>query len=613
MDTGVQTNADLSEIQRIQWDWIVVGTGVGGATFGHTLAEAGRRVLFIEKGLDRRTNPQKKSGQFLESLVSNLRARSVEDHQNTGRSSSSIWDATRNRWIKPILGSGTGGSSALFGMVMERFWKEDFEPGRWHKGAGASLPERWPVSFKEMEPFYKEAEQLFGVSGSVTDPLRSDQEFLYAPRPPLSDEGTHLMSTLTKKGLHPYALPLARQWGTPCRFCQSHLCQHDCKNDAAKICLEPAIRLWGASLLTEAEVLEVTGRGAKVSGVTVLVKGKIRHLSAHNVALAAGALQTPLILLKSRSPFWPQGLANRSGMVGRNLMRHYIDLIGIPSLFPRDERGDQKEIGVNDFYFPNGEKLGTLADFGRMPPIPVVLEDLDNDVASSGRIFGGMIWQTIRPLVGWFLKQLFDRTRFLALIVEDLPDKDNRVEAGTHGADITIHYKIRAAELSRIHRARSLVRGVLGPLSTFLLPNAENTKLLAHACGTCRMGNDPHTSVVDRHNRAHGISNLYIVDSSFFPSSGGVNPALTIAANALRVARHLTQKIPLTDHFRPQGPNYSVQPRIDGGPVPDGESRLNETDDRAHTLPEPDTLRVPTNKPLRVPQSTPGKRILGGT
>ncbi|MBP9699117.1 MAG: hypothetical protein KBD85_03775 [Elusimicrobia bacterium] len=173
-----------------------------------------------------------------------------------------------------------------------------------------------------------------------------------------------------------------------------------------------------------------------------------------------------------------------------------------------------------------------------MLPISVIMEDLDHDVAVLGRLQKA-VWGLIRPLARWVLERIVQRYRFLALIIEDLPFMENRVEPGLGGADIMIHSSVRSEEWSRIRQARTLVRKALGRWATILLSNAKNTKLLAHACGTCRMGNDPQTSVVDRFNRAHGVENLYVVDSSFFPSSGGVNPALTIAANALRVAQHI--------------------------------------------------------------------------
>ena len=538
-------NKPVEQTDGALWDWIVIGTGMGGSTFGHALAKGGRRVLFIEKGADRRVNRQKKSGHYLESLIPNPLARSEEDYQNTGRSHTKIWDATRGRWLNPILGSGTGGSSALYGMVMERFWKEDFEPGAWHTNSKSALPDRWPVSFEEMEPYYKEAERLFRVSSTDTDPLRADQTFQHLPRPPLRNGGALLMASLQAQGLHPYTLPLARTWGTPCQFCQSFLCDHDCKNDGANICLEPALESHGASLLTGAEVLEITADANRVTGVNVRMEGRTFSIEARHVALAAGALLSPVLLLKSRSPHWPQGLANKSGMVGRHLMRHHIELIGVPSPGRPEEKGDQKEIGLNDFYVRHGKKFGSLADFGAMPPVSVLMEDLDHDVAVLGRL-QKKIWGLIRPLARWVLERIVERYRFLALIMEDLPFLENRVEPGFGGADITLHSSVGPEEWARIRQARTLVRKALGGWATILLSNAKNTKLLAHACGTCRMGNDPKTSVVDRFNRAHGVENLYVVDSSFFPSSGGVNPALTIAANALRVAQHILDETPET-------------------------------------------------------------------
>jgi choline dehydrogenase-like flavoprotein/UDP:flavonoid glycosyltransferase YjiC (YdhE family) len=537
MDTTEKIFARNIDTNQI-WDWIVIGTGMGGATFGHALAKAGRQVLFIEKGANHRANRQKKTGDYLECLVSRPSARNDDDYKNAGRSSLKIRDATRRRWLKPILGSGTGGSSALFGMVMERFWKEDFEAGRWHVNSDCSLPSHWPVSFEEMEPYYKEAERLFGVSSAGTDPLRKEQIFNHVSRPSLSAEGNQLLARLRAKGLHPYSLPLARQWGSSCPFCQSFLCGHDCKNDAAKICLEPSLQSHGSSLLAEAEVLEITAEATRVTGVKVRIGNQIKQILANNVALAAGALMSPALLLKSRSSHHPQGLANRSGQVGRNLMRHYIDLLGIPTTPHSGDQGDQKELALNDLYYFQGKKFGTLADFGKMPPLPVVMEDMDHEMSSKSTLLKS-IWWFLRPLAGWILGQLLSRHRFLALITEDLPFENNRVEIGTDGADLTIYYSIHPQEKTRISQARSLARKLLKINRLIVLPNADNTKLIAHACGTCRMGDDPTTSVVNRYNRAHDLENLYIVDASFFPSSGGANPALTIAANALRVAQHV--------------------------------------------------------------------------
>ncbi|MBL0059232.1 MAG: GMC family oxidoreductase [Elusimicrobia bacterium] len=510
-----------------KWDWIVVCTGIGGATLGHALAAAGRRVLFLEMGEDPARNPQVLTGDYLESHRLDAAARRAEDFLNAGRFSGRIWDATRRRPIHPLLGSGVGGSSALYGMVMERFWPEDFEPRRWHPEAGEHLPARWPISFSDLEPHYRAAEALYRVSSAESDPLRSGQSFAYAAAPAPSSR--RLADSLRQRGLHPYALPLARTPGTPCGYCQSFLCAHGCKNDAAKICIEPALQHHGAALLTRATVTSFQADEERVTGVQVSAGDQVLTFQAENFALAAGALLTPALLLKSRSARWPQGLANSSGLVGRYLMRHYIDLFGLPSFSPVSQT---KEIGLNDFYLGDGDKYGTVADFGPMPPPGILLEDLDHDRAAAGR---RPFPSSVRPLLKCGLSMVMERMRFLALIGEDLPHPDNRVELGENGVDLVIHSAITESERARIHRMRKRVRRALGGWVP-ILPNADNLKLLAHACGTCRMGEDPRQSVVNPFNRTHDLMNLFIVDGSFFPSSGGVNPALTIAANALRVA-----------------------------------------------------------------------------
>ena len=211
------------------------------------------------------------------------------------------------------------------------------------------------------------------------------------------------------------------------------------------------------------------------------IRDRTHVIQAENVALAAGALFSPVLLLKSRSSVWPEGLANESGQVGKNLMRHYIELMGIPSRAGSTEKGDQKEIGLNDFYLHDGQKYGTLGDFGAMPPVSVIMEDLDYDVAAGP--LPKVLWGLIRPFARWVLNLILKRRRFLAFFIEDLPFQENRVEEGTNGADVKIHYAIRPSEWSRIERARGLARKALGPWGVLLLSNAKNSKLLAHACG----------------------------------------------------------------------------------------------------------------------------------
>jgi choline dehydrogenase-like flavoprotein len=224
--------------------------------------------------------------------------------------------------------------------------------------------------------------------------------------------------------------------------------------------------------------------------------------------------------------------------VGRNLMRHFIDLYLVEPKLKGEFDNRQKEFAFNDFYDADGQKLGSVQSFGRLPPAPVLAASMADDLRQGALPWTAPLFKLARPAVAPFLKQLVERRMILATTMEDPPYADNRIAAGADGA-LTLEYRVRPRDQARIAAFRSRMKGVLKPYSYSLIKQADNNQRIAHACGTCRFGDDPATSVLDADNRAHGLANLYVVDSSFFPSSGGTNPSLTIAANALRVAERL--------------------------------------------------------------------------
>ncbi len=235
--------------------------------------------------------------------------------------------------------------------------------------------------------------------------------------------------------------------------------------------------------------------------------------------LAAGALSTPRILLSSE-------VANRSGLVGRRLMRHAIDLFAL-ALGPRyQEAGESKEMGLNDYYARRpGESLGTVQSFGMTP----TLNYLRNQPGRNP-------WRILGPAAVPICR-IFSRAPIIASILEDQPAADNRVEFCCKRARIL--YRLPAADIARrIHLRRAVLRAFarFAPIPVF---GTTDRQALGHVCGTAVFGEDPETSVLNSNNRAHEVENLYVVDGSFFPTSGGVNPALTIMANALRVAHHV--------------------------------------------------------------------------
>lgn len=505
---------DTEHVRRQDWDALVIGTGVGGATLGYALARAGWRVLFLEKGRAAFRHGDTLRGDYPEQVCPGD-APLADCLRRGGRLADTVRDGAHA--FTPLMGCGSGGSSALYGMAMERFFPDDFAD--------------WPITYEELEPYYEQAEMLYGVRGE-RDPLRPPAPDL-PPAPAPSPAQAELHVHFQRRGMHPYRLPQACEFLPDCACCQGYLCPRACKNDAGRVCLEPSLAEHGATLLDECEALRLEADTQRVTGVICRHAGETMTLRARHIVLAAGALQTPALLLRSASNEWPAGLANRSGLVGRHLMRHLVDLYLVFTREKSDRR--QKELGLSDLYQRDGVKLGTLQSFGALPPAAMLVQDLNRDLRTHAP-WAASLLAPLRPLLRPLLDQLFTRGVLLAAILEDPPHADNRV---LPGPPLAIEYRLHAEARERLALFRREVAAALRPYRFLSLYQAEKSAMLAHACGTCRFGDDPATSVLDRHNRAHDLDNLWVVDAAFFPTSGGTNPALTIAANALRVAGHL--------------------------------------------------------------------------
>ncbi len=545
--------ASANNPEKREWDVIIVGTGMGGAVFGYALAKAGKSVLFCEKGRSHLSNTMALKGDYAENLFPRTKHSQLIHYEfltQAGRWSEEIEDAsaTRSHSFIPFIGSGTGGSTALYGMALERFFPADFTPKRYYPNAeDTTLPERWPITYEELLPYYEAAERLFRVRGT-TDSLRGDVPMKhFLPPPPLSPGSKELHDFLISKRLHPYYLPAACEFVSGCKYCQGYLCDKDCKNDSTRICLKPAISYFGAQLLDECEVLRLEEIRGKVTCIVCYWRGRQVNLRGRIVVLAAGTLGTPRVLLNSASPAWPNGLANKSGLVGRNLMRHYVDLYAIVPKTRGNFPSNFKEIAFNDYYTFNGQKFGTVQSFGALPPASILVNGMEQELKEGPIPLAGLFFKLVKPGMRRLLTWIFSRRIVLATIMEDLPYRDNRVMLSDQTDNLgrrrfTLKYRIREHDRFRIETFRKKISSILKPYPFMLIKQAENNERIAHACGTCRFGLNPKESVLDANNCAHGISNLYVVDSSFFPSSGGTNPGLTIAANALRVADHLVNK-----------------------------------------------------------------------
>ena len=540
--------------ESVVWDAIVIGTGMGGGTLGYELARLGRRVLFVEKGhsnLD--ASNHSIEGQYPEETF-DLAAIQDDKHRqilaDAGRLTDSFEDATPGRKTKkvfrPILGQGTGGSSALYGMVTERFFPQDFTPrGNVGDPGTSSVPEAWPITYSELLPWYAEAERLYRVRGTA-DPMRpNDDTSNLLPPPPMISANHEVASFLEDRGLHPYNLHVACEYKPECRACQAYLCGNGCKNESGKICVAPAIDQHHATLIAECSVTAIEATRTRVTKVIANWRGKTITLEGKMVIVAAGALMTPVLMLNSKSKDWPTGLANDEDLVGRNFMRHFVDIYIFKVKQKEPVSGQIKEIGLNDFYAPSGKKFGTIQSMGHVPPFSVLLNE-----GRKQRNDLGKIRKWVEPRwKPWFQ----DRFVALAAIMEDLPHPDNRIlpgpaSQGGMGPYLNLQYTMQENDRKRLKEFQREVKKAFGKyrgswfFPIFIEASKENSAL-GHQCGTVRFGSDPKTSVLDRNNKAWGLDNLYVVDTSFLPSSAGINPSLTIAANALRVAHHLHDRL----------------------------------------------------------------------
>jgi choline dehydrogenase-like flavoprotein len=532
------------QAERVLWDVIVVGTGMGGGMLGHQLARAGRRVLFVEKGRSTLPGTPGTIRAAMPELAEPHAYRSADDYYDAlaraGRTTDEVTDITERRPKRfvPFIGSGTGGSSALYGMVCERFFRQDFTPRQNFANPGEStVPEAWPITYDELSPWYTKAEKLLGVRGQP-DPLRPEATEVGLPAAPaFSADNQPLVNYLTGRGLHPYHLPMACDYTDDCTTCQTYLCPRTCKNDAARNGVLPAITEHGAHLLTECRVVRLEADSTQVKQVICQRRSDMLALKAKIVVLAAGAVVTPVLLLNSRSADWPRGLANGSDMVGRNLMRHLLDPIEVWPQRGSTITAANKEIGFNDFYFVDGQKYGTVQSFGAIPPMEWVTN-------RPGRL--GQALRLMGPAVRQVYERFLSGGLVLAAMTEDLPYLDNRVLPYNRPSldsrqRLRMQYRLHSSEIERRTAFLSRLKEVLEPFRTISLGNGKDNANLGHVCGTVRFGTDPATSVLNSYNRAHEVENLYVVDTSFFPSSAGLNPSLTVAANALRVATHLNQ------------------------------------------------------------------------
>jgi choline dehydrogenase-like flavoprotein len=512
------------------YDVIIIGTGAGGGTLARHLAPSGSSILLLERG------------DWLPREPANW---STADVFVDGRYiSADTWYDRDGKAFQPQIHYFVGGATKLYGAALYRLRAEDFGELAHHDG----LSPAWPISYTDMQPYYTQAERLYQVHGARgEDPTEPPASGPY-PFPALRHEPRiqQLADDLAAAGLHPFHAPcgvLLDEANMPysicvrCGQCDGFPCPLHAKSDAEVLGVRPALEHANVTLLTGATArrLVTDDAGRSITGVEVERDGETVTYRAGIVVVACGAANTAKLLLASASDRHPQGLANGSDQVGRNYMFHNSQAVLALSREPNPTIF-QKTLGLNDFYLASDEfeyPMGNIQMVGK----------------SQADMYRGEKPIETKLAPTFALRDIAEHAVDFWLSTEDLPRPDNRVTLTPDG-DIRLAYETTNNKSSErlYHQLKSML-GHLGMHPDHLIPRHAYLKTsipvagVAHQAGTCRFGTDPATSVLDADCRAHEVDNLYVVDTSVFPSIGAVNPALTAMANALRVGDHLLERL----------------------------------------------------------------------
>ncbi|MBX3598203.1 MAG: GMC family oxidoreductase [Rhizobiaceae bacterium] len=489
----------------MQPDIVIIGSGIGGATVASGLAGSGAKVLILERGERLVASPE----------AHNSHAIFVNGHYRPKE----MWRGIDGTEFNPGNYYYVGGNSKFFGAVLLRYRREDFEKMEHYGGVSPA----WPFPYEELEPWYGRAEQLFQVRGALgEDPTEPFHSTPY-PFPPVPDEApiARAREELKRLGLHPASLPLGvdidawlKQGRTPWDAFPN---TGTGKMDAETAPLKQALVDGDIQLLTSAyvETLHPSPDGKYITSVTYTHNGERKTVTPKLVILSAGAINSAAILLRSGS------LANSSDQVGRNFMNHNASAMLAVHPFRRNDSVYQKTLMLNDYYLSDG--------MGGKP--------LGN-VQLLGKINGDILKANVRSVPKFALDFMAGHAVDWYLMCEDLPNPESRVLVD--GKGIILQWQRSNLEsLERLTRVmREHFRAAGYPV---VLNRPFDRRTPSHQCGTIRMGNDAAMAPLDPYCRSFDHKNLFVVDGSSLPNSAAVNPSLTIAAQALRVADHIRQ------------------------------------------------------------------------
>jgi choline dehydrogenase-like flavoprotein len=494
-------------MKSLSADVVIIGSGMGGGTTALALARRGVDVLVLERGQRLPREPENWSPHAV------FAARRYKPAEQ--------WLDGTGRAFAPGVHYVVGGSTKVYGASLPRFREHDFAAVEHLDGSSPA----WPFGYADLEPYYGEAERMYRVHGTTgedpTEPWRSSP----FPFPALEHEPyvAELASRLREHGVNPSsnAMGVDRREGggcIRCATCDGFPCRLGAKSDAETCGIDPAIATGHARLATGMRVRRIVSdrSGRRVEHLLVDGHDGPVTVTGGKFVLAAGAVNSAALLLASADARHPAGLANSSGQVGRNFMMHNNAHVVAVDLGRRNDVTFQKTLSVNDWYRDGGDgfPLGAMQLIGKVQGVMM-------KAAAPRSVPRAVLDRIAGRSVEWLI------------MGEDLPSPESRVTVDRVG-------RIRTARVARgvrthrrlLARAKRLLRAA-GYDAIFT--QHFDIGMNSHQCGTVVSGADPATSVLDPWCRSHEVENLWVVDGGFFPSSAAMNPALTIAAQAIRV------------------------------------------------------------------------------
>jgi choline dehydrogenase-like flavoprotein len=534
---------------------VVAGAGAGGGIVAKELAEAGLSVVLLERGKWYTARDCRKDD-LRNQRTSVLGAAFGPDDERNRRVS--VDAEGREHLVVPSEGAYqndaacVGGGTFSYGAMAWRYLEKDFRMRTTYGTVAGSTLDDWPITFQDLEPYYCKAEWEIGVSGDDTNNIFAGPRSKPLPMPPPFPSREHLIlkAAAERLKLHPFDLPMLRNT-VPyngrgacmrCRWCVGFACEVDAKCGTHNTVIPRALATGNCTLRTECVVKEVlTNEKGGVTGVTYFdERGKLQEQPADFVVVCASATETPRLLLNSRSRLFPSGLGNRNDWVGRNLMGHaYAGAYGLFEYDTYDDLGPGASIALCDYNHGNPGLVGGAMLCNEFLRLPIH--------AAALRPPGVPTWGIGHKE---YMRKYFNRCIAVHGPVQEMPVFDARVQVDPRVVD---DWGIPVARLSGARHSADLeVANYISGKAAALLKEAGATVTFPklpgkglsggqHQAGTCRMGNDPKTSVVDRYCRVHDVPNLFVVDGSVHVTNGGFNPALTIMAIAYMASEQMVK------------------------------------------------------------------------